>query len=101
MKANYARPNSAFYPSRNEEKRMNARLTAVLLASSMIFTATNANAIGCFSGGAAGAVAGHYAGHHAVLGAVGGCVVGHHLAKKKKAEQRAAAQAQQHAYGHS
>ena len=50
---------------------------------------TQANAIGCISGGLAGAVAGHMA-HHGVLGAIGGCVAGHEYHKHQK---RQAAQA--------
>jgi hypothetical protein len=52
-----------------------------------------ANAIGCFSGGAAGAVAGHMA-HHGVLGAIGGCVAGHeaHKYEKRREAQRSETQ---------
>lgn len=49
---------------------------------------SQAQAVGCISGGAAGAVAGHYAGHHAVLGAVGGCIAGHELHKKQVADKK-------------
>jgi hypothetical protein len=66
----------------------------VLLALSLAGFAGSASAAGCLKGAVVGGVAGHYAGHHAVVGAVGGCIVGHHLAKKKQAEERAAAQAQ-------
>ncbi|WP_095203426.1 hypothetical protein [Mesorhizobium carmichaelinearum] len=49
---------------------------------------SQAQAIGCLSGGVAGGVAGHYAGHHTVLGALGGCVVGHQLHKKQKRKKQ-------------
>ena len=71
-------------------------LAFALLTSAALMTAPQeANAIGCFTGGAAGAVAGHYAGHHAVLGAVGGCVVGHHAKVVERRRAAAAAAAQQ------
>ena len=54
----------------------------------MVGATSQAQAIGCISGGAAGAVAGHYAGHHAVLGAVGGCIVGHQAHKKQVADKK-------------
>jgi uncharacterized protein YcfJ len=56
--------------------------------SAGIGASTQAQAIGCFTGGAAGAVAGHYAGNHAVVGAVGGCIAGHEMHKKQVANKR-------------
>ena len=66
-----------------------AALCAIVGASS------EAQAIGCISGGAAGAVAGHYAGHHAVLGALGGCVAGHEMHKKQVADKKLKEQQEQ------
>jgi uncharacterized protein YcfJ len=66
-----------------------AALFAIVGASSQ------AQAIGCISGGAAGAVAGHYAGHHAVIGALGGCVAGHELHKKQVADKKIKQQQEQ------
>jgi uncharacterized protein YcfJ len=66
-----------------------AALFAIVGASSQ------AQAIGCISGGAAGAVAGHYAGHHAVLGAVGGCIAGHEMNKKQMADKKLKLQQEQ------
>ena len=63
----------------------------IMIAAALLSIAgasTEAQAVGCISGGAAGAVAGHYAGHHAVLGAVGGCVAGHELHKKQIADKK-------------
>ena len=68
---------------------------AVLTSAAVMTMPREANAIGCFTGGAAGAVAGHYAGHHAVLGAIGGCVVGHHAKVVERRRAAAAAAAQQ------
>lgn len=53
-----------------------------------VFSAGQAKAVGCVSGGAAGAVAGHYAGHHAVMGAIAGCVAGHEIAKHRAERAR-------------
>ncbi|HEY1857959.1 hypothetical protein [Acidocella sp.] len=61
-------------------------LTAAVMVGLAAFGTSQAQAIGCVSGGAAGAVAGHYAGHHAVMGAIAGCVAGHEIAKHR-AEQ--------------
>jgi uncharacterized protein YcfJ len=68
-------------------------IAAVLFA--VVGGSSEANAIGCISGGAAGAVAGHYAGHHAVLGALGGCVAGHELHKKQVADKKLKQQQEQ------
>ena len=64
----------------------NAIIAVALVAT--IGAASQAQAIGCLSGGAAGAVAGHYAGHHAVVGAVGGCIVGHEAHKRQVADKK-------------
>ncbi|HTJ89321.1 MAG TPA: hypothetical protein VL356_03975 [Acidocella sp.] len=63
-------------------------LTAALGIGCAAFGASQAQAIGCISGGAAGAVAGHYAGHHAVMGAIAGCVAGHEIAKHRAERER-------------
>ena len=55
--------------------------------------ASQAQAVGCISGGAAGAVAGHYAGHHAVAGAIAGCIAGHEIAKHRAEREHAIQQA--------
>jgi uncharacterized protein YcfJ len=70
----------------NTNRMKLAALTAMLALASV----GTANAAGCLKGAVVGGVAGHYAGHHAVAGAVGGCIVGHHLAKKRAEEERAA-----------
>lgn len=57
------------------------------------FGASQAQAVGCISGGAAGAVAGHYAGHHAVAGAIAGCIAGHEIAKHRAEREHASQQA--------
>ena len=64
----------------------NVLIAAALIG--MVGASSQAQAIGCLSGGAAGAVAGHYAGHHAVVGAVGGCIVGHEAHKKQVADKK-------------
>lgn len=61
----------------------------------IVGASSEAQAVGCISGGAAGAVAGHYAGHHAVLGALGGCVAGHELHKKQVADRKLKQQQEQ------
>lgn len=65
------------------------RRIAILIAM-FALPASQAGAIGCFSGGTMGAIAGHQV-HHGVTGAVAGCVAGHYAhkhAKKKAAEQK-------------
>ncbi len=53
-------------------------------------TASSSDAKGCIKGALIGGVAGHYAGHHGLLGAAAGCAIGHHEAKKREQENRAA-----------
>jgi len=48
----------------------------MVFALGLVAANSEAQAIGCLSGGAAGALAGHMAGH-GVLGAIGGCIAGH------------------------
>lgn len=71
-----------------------------IIIAAALFTivgaSSQAQAIGCMSGGAAGAVAGHYAGHHAVVGALGGCVAGHEMHKKQVANKKLKDQQEQH-----
>ena len=68
-------------------------LTAAVGIGLAAFGASQAQAVGCISGGAAGAVAGHYAGHHAVMGAIGGCIAGHEIAKHRAEREHALQQA--------
>jgi uncharacterized protein YcfJ len=63
-------------------------LSAVVAVGLATFGTSQAQAVGCISGGAAGAVAGHYAGHHAVAGAIAGCIAGHEIAKHRAAQER-------------
>lgn len=70
-------------------------IAIVLALFAGIGATSQAQAIGCISGGAAGAVAGHYAGHHAVLGAVGGCIAGHEMHKKQVADKHQKRQQEQ------
>jgi uncharacterized protein YcfJ len=63
-------------------------LTAALGIGLAAFGTSQAQAVGCVSGGAAGAVAGHYAGHHAVMGAIAGCIAGHEIAKHRAERER-------------
>jgi hypothetical protein len=63
-------------------------LSAVVAVGLAAFGTSQAQAVGCISGGAAGAVAGHYAGHHAVAGAIAGCIAGHEIAKHRAARER-------------
>jgi hypothetical protein len=63
-------------------------LTAAVGIGLAVFGTSQAQAVGCVSGGAAGAVAGHYAGHHAVMGAIAGCIAGHEIAKHRAEQKR-------------
>jgi len=71
------------------------KILIVVALCAIAGASSEAQAIGCISGGAAGAVAGHYAGHHAVLGALGGCVAGHELHKKQVADKKLKQQQEQ------
>ena len=77
------------------DRRLIGAAAALSLGLLPMLDVAPAQAIGCFTGGAAGAVAGHYAGHHAVWGAVGGCIAGHHMkvVQQRKAAAEAAAAA--------
>ncbi len=55
-------------------------LLALALGGAGFGWTSQAQAVGCISGGLAGAVAGHMV-HHGVLGAIGGCVAGHEYHK--------------------
>ena len=65
--------------------------SVLMVAVSMILSATllsgSADAAGCLKGAAVGGVAGHYAGNHGVLGAGVGCVVGRHHANKQDRQE--------------
>ena len=65
---------------------MTARLRFLLIALALLTGAgfsTQAQAIGCISGGLAGALAGHLL-HHGVIGAIGGCIAGHEMHKHQE-----------------
>jgi uncharacterized protein YaiE (UPF0345 family) len=81
------------FASRRETMR--GIIMTIVLAGSMAFGASAAEAKGCIKGAIVGGVAGHYAHHHALAGAAAGCVAGHYYAKHK-AQQQAAAAAAQH-----
>jgi hypothetical protein len=74
-----------------KEDAMRTILGACAVAACLVGMAQPAMAEGCMEGAAAGGVVGHVAGHHAVVGAAGGCAIGHHEAKKKDKENKAAA----------
>lgn len=62
-----------------------------VVAACLVGVASPAMAEGCLKGAAVGGVAGHVAGNHAVAGGAAGCAIGHHEAKKKDKEDKAAA----------
>jgi hypothetical protein len=65
--------------------------SVLMVAVSMILSATllcgSADAAGCLKGAAVGGVAGHYAGNHGLLGAGVGCIVGRHHANKQARQE--------------
>jgi hypothetical protein len=65
------------------------RTVSLIAATAIGLLAANseAQAVGCLSGGAAGALAGHMAGH-GVLGALAGCVAGHEWHKHQLSQEQ-------------
>ncbi len=71
------------------------RTVSLVAATAMVLLAASseAQAVGCLSGGAAGALAGHMAGH-GVLGALAGCVAGHEWHKHQLSQEQLQSQQQ-------
>ncbi len=72
---------------------MKQMMTTALIAASLVtVTASQAEAKGCLRGAAVGGVAGHYVSRgHAVAGAAVGCIAAHHHYAKQARQQRESA----------